>query len=123
MIASAVLLDRNITLRTLFRIRRNPIGRLRVIITFLNPLAKQSTLHRIVPLLAALETKHMTTFTFNRSRLDILNFNGIATIGRRTPAKKTVAFDKTVCDQMLIFRASSRFRQKTHHRRIVNQNI
>lgn len=50
---------------TLFRIGCYPVRRFGIIITFLHPLAQQTALHRVVPLLAGLGTEYMTALTLH----------------------------------------------------------
>jgi hypothetical protein len=79
-IASAVFLDGDVTLGTFFSIGCDPITRLRIIITFFDPLAQESALHWIVPLLCAFETEDVPALACDRSSIDILNLYGVAAV-------------------------------------------
>jgi hypothetical protein len=122
-IAAAVFLDRHVALGTLFRVRRNPIRRLRVVITFLDPLAKETALNGLVPLFSALEAEDVAAFALNRTRFDVLNLHGVAAVSWRTPTQQTVAFDETVGDELLVLGADARLCQEIHHGDVVNQDI
>lgn len=80
MITSPVLLDRHIALWTFFCVGSDPVGRFGIIITFLDPFAQETTLHGIVPLLAALKAEDVPTFAFDRAGFDVLDLHGIAAV-------------------------------------------
>lgn len=85
MIASAIFLNGHITLGTLFSVCCNPIGSFRVIIALLDPFFKQTTLYRVMPILAAFEAENMATLTFHRTSLNVQHLYGVRTIGWWTP--------------------------------------
>lgn len=60
MITAAVLFDGHVTLGTLLGVGSDPIGRLRVVVAFFNPLLEPLAFDRIVPLFAASEAEHMS---------------------------------------------------------------
>lgn len=102
-VAAAVFLYGHVTLGTLFGVGRNPIGRLRVVVAFFNPLFEPFASDRIVPELAAAETKHVTASALDWLRVVVLDFDCVGTIGCWTPAHQPIALDKTIRYQMLIF--------------------
>ena len=111
MIASAVLLDRHIAFGALLCVGSDPVRCFRVIITFLDPLAQQTTLHRIVPLFTTLEAEDVTAFALNGTRIHVLHLHGIAAVGRGTPAQQAVTLDKAVGDELLVLGANTWLRQ------------
>lgn len=89
-IAAAVLLDRHVAFGTLFRVRRDPVARLRVVVALLDPLLQQVTFDGIVPVLAARETERVIALARDAVRLDVLHFDGVTAIGRRTPSQQSI---------------------------------
>lgn len=63
MVAPAILLDRRMTSRALLGVGRNPVGRLRVILTFLEPLLHQHARRRLMVVERAAKAKVMLTRT------------------------------------------------------------
>lgn len=57
MIAAAVLLDGHLTLGALLCVGRDPVERLRIVITFLFPLLEYITLNRLVPAVTTQKAK------------------------------------------------------------------
>lgn len=107
MIASAVLFDRHIAFGALLCVGSDPVRRLRVIITFLDPLAQQTTLHRIVPLLTALEAEDVTALALDGTRVHVLHLHGVAAVGRGTPAQQAITLDEAVGDELLVLGANA----------------
>jgi hypothetical protein len=122
-IATAVLLDRHITLGTLLRIGRNPIGRFRIVVALFDPLLQQPTLDRIVPIFAAFKAKDVATLARHRPRIDVLHLDGERAIGGGTPAQQTIALDKAVGDQQLVFEFDTWICHQPHDGHIVDQNV
>jgi hypothetical protein len=79
-IATTIFFNGDVTLGTFFSVGCNPIRCLRIIITFLNPLAQESALHGIVPLFSTFEAKDMPAFASHGSSIDILNLYGVAAV-------------------------------------------
>lgn len=101
-IAAAVFFDGHMTLGTFFGVGRYPVRCFRVVVALFDPLFEPFTFDRIVPKLAAAETKRVPARTLHQLSIEILHFDGVCTIRRRTPAHETVAFDKAVRYQVLI---------------------
>lgn len=122
-IAATILLDGDTASGTLFGICRNPVGRLRIIVTLLNPFLQPATLDRIVPILAAGKTEYMIAFAVNATWFRIVHLNRIGAIDGRTPAQQLITFDETIGDQLLIFDFDSRIGNQLGNGHIVNQYI
>lgn len=91
MIASAILFNSNITLRTLFRVGRNPIRCFRIVVAFLNPLFQEPTQHRIMPIFTAFKAEYVSTFASDWTRFDIDHLHRIGTVGRWAPSQQAIA--------------------------------
>lgn len=102
MVTAAVLLDRDVTLGALLGVCRDPVGRLRVVVALFDPLPQQTALHRIVPVLAALEAEHVVTLAGDRTRIDVLHLDRVVAVGRRAPAQESIALDKAIRNQVLV---------------------
>lgn len=122
-ITTAIFLDRHVALWTFFRIGSNPVRCFRVVVTFLYPLSQQATLDRIVPLFTAFETEHVAAFALNRAGINILDLNGIAAVGWRTPAKQAITLYEAVCDQLLVLCTDAGLCQQAHNRYVVHKDI
>ena len=92
-VAAAVLLDRRMALGTLLRVRRNPVRRLRVVLTLLKPLLDQHAWARLVVRECAAEAKAVFAFAMhgwnNPVQISLLDstLNGVHAVRRRTPLK------------------------------------
>ncbi len=95
-IASTVLLDCHMTLGTFFRVRRDPIRCFRIVIALFYPFLKPFAFDRIVPQLTTTKTKRVSAQTTHQLSIEMLRFDGVRAIGRRTPSHQAIAFDKTI---------------------------
>lgn len=93
-VTAAVLLDGDVATRTLFRVGRNPVACLRVVIALLDPLFNQLTLDRVVPVLATTEAERVAALARYAVRLNVLDLDGVVTVRRRTPSKQSIALEK-----------------------------
>lgn len=98
MIAATIFFNCDIAFWTFFRVGRNPIGRLWIVFTFLDPFLQKAAQHGIVPIFTAFETKHMRTFACHRPGFHINHLDGISTIDRWTPTQQPITFYETICD-------------------------
>ena len=58
-IAAAILLNRHLALRTLFRVRRDPVRRLAVVAALFRPQLEKAAIDGFMPLMAAREAETM----------------------------------------------------------------
>ena len=91
MVAAAVLLDGGLALGALFRVGIDPVGRLGVVITLLDPLADEGALHRVVPVLGAGEAKRVAALALDRAAVHVADPRRVVAVGRRAPAHQAVA--------------------------------
>lgn len=93
-VAAAVLLDGDVAARALFRVGRDPVARLRVVVALLDPLFNQLTLDRVVPVLATTEAERVAALARHPVRLNVLHLDGIVAVRRRTPSKQSIALER-----------------------------
>ena len=97
-IAAAVLLDGHVALGTLFGVCSDPVGGLRVVVALFYPLFEPLAFDRVVPKLATAKAEDVTARAFHHLCVEVLSFDGVGAVGRRTPSHQTVAFHKAVRD-------------------------
>ena len=91
MVAAAVLLDGGLALGALFRVGVDPVGRLGVVITLLDPLADEGALDWVVPVLGAGEAEGVATLALHRAAVHVADPSRVIAVGRRAPAHQPVA--------------------------------
>lgn len=103
MITTPVFFDGGLALWALLGVGRYPIRSLRIIVTFFDPSLDKHTTNGVVPIFGAGKTEQMTTPTFHGSGLDKLDFHSVGTIRSRAPTHESIAVNKAVGDEVLIF--------------------
>ena len=72
-IATAILLYRSLTLRTLLGVSVYPVGRFTIVVTLFLPFFKYVALHRVMPHFSAKEAKVVTAQTLDGRSLYVLD--------------------------------------------------
>lgn len=101
-ITTTVLFDCHEALRTLFRIRRDPVGRFAVVVALLLPLLQQLALDRLVPLVGALEAEHRLAGALHRLTVQVADLDHGGALGLRAPSQQAVTLHEAVRDQVLV---------------------
>lgn len=122
-IATTVLFDRHEALRALLRVRRDPVGRLAVVVALLLPLLQQLALNRLVPLVGALEAEHRLAGALDRLTVQVADLDYGGALRLRAPAQQAVALDEAVRDQVLVLQLHFGVGDQVHDRLVVHQNV
>ena len=88
MVASSILLNGSSTLWTLLCVCRDPVARLAVVVTFLDPLLYEVASDRVVPVLAAGKAEGVAAGALHWPRLNMLHLDCVAAVGTRAPAQQ-----------------------------------
>ena len=88
MIATSILLNGCSTLWTLLGVRGDPVARLTVIVTLLDPLLDKVASDWIVPVLTAGKAEGMAAGALHWPGLHMLHLHCIAAVWTRTPTKQ-----------------------------------
>ena len=88
MIATSILLNGGSTLWTLLGVCGDPVARLTVVVTLLDPLLDKVASDWIVPVLTAGKAEGMAAGTFHWPGLHMLHLHCIAAVWTRTPTKQ-----------------------------------
>lgn len=122
-VAATVLLDRHVAFWALLRVCRYPVGRFRIVVTFLDPLPEQAAAHGVVPVLPAGEAERVSAAARHRRRLHVGHLDGVAAVRGRTPAQQSVTLNKTIGDDVLVLELDSRVAYQSHDGRVVHEDV
>ena len=122
-VAAPVLLYGGVAGGALLGVGRDPVARLAVVVTLLDPFLDEMTADGVVPVLAALEAEEVATATLDRPGLHMAHLDGVAAVWAGAPGQQPVALDEAVGDEVLVLQLHPGLRDQRHHGLVVHHDV